>query len=67
MGNQAIFPINEPKYLKDVLQVEFLYQVETNPPQNIYKILYINNKTCEMSLDESDLQYLQQKGIKIIK
>ncbi len=67
MGNQAIFPINEQKYLKDVLQVEFLYQVETNPPQNIYKILYINNKTCEMSLDESDLQYLQQKGIKIIK
>ncbi len=67
MGNQAIFPMYEPKYLKDVLQVEFLYQVETNPPQNIYKILYINNKTCEMSLDKSDLQYLQQKGIKIIK
>ncbi len=67
MGNSPIIPIKEPDYLQDIKEVQFLYEVETCPPVDIYKIFYNNNKTSERSLSKNDLQILQLKGIIVLK
>ncbi len=67
MGNSPIIPIKEPDYLQDIKEVKFLYEVETCPSVDIYKIFYNNNKTSERSLSKNDLQILQLKGINVSK